>query len=172
MDLALVLDGSDSVGNADFEKLKNWSKSFIENLQVDKYGAKVGVIKYATSIKDVSPMSSDIEDIKVSIYARKGGKYNSTYLYLDTLNGSGLIKKYLRDELIESAGFKVTQTLVQLWNVFELNYLPKVDAKMSQKLSLWSPMVSPLTLKNSCPKLPLSRSSSLCSKHVKGIHTF
>ena len=66
MDLALVLDGSDSVGNADFEKLKNWSKSFIENLQVDKYGAKVGVIKYATSIKDVSPMSSDIEDIKVS----------------------------------------------------------------------------------------------------------
>jgi collagen type VI alpha len=64
MDLALVLDGSDSVGNADFEKLKNWSKSFIENLQVDKYGAKVGVIKYATSIKDVSPMSSDIEDIK------------------------------------------------------------------------------------------------------------
>ena len=65
MDLALVLDGSDSVGNADFEKLKNWSKSFIENLQVDKYGAKVGVIKYATSIKDVSPMSSDIEDIKV-----------------------------------------------------------------------------------------------------------
>ena len=65
MDLALVLDGSDSVGNADFEKLKSWSKSFIENLQVDKYGAKVGVIKYATSIKDVSPMSSDIEDIKV-----------------------------------------------------------------------------------------------------------
>ena len=71
MDLALVLDGSDSVGNADFEKLKNWSKSFIENLQVDKYGAQVGVIKYATSIKDVSPMSSDIEDIKVSLPNRK-----------------------------------------------------------------------------------------------------
>ena len=65
--LALVVDGSDSVGAADFEKLKNWAKSFIENLQVDKYGAKVGVIKYATSIKDVSPMSSDIEDIKVSL---------------------------------------------------------------------------------------------------------
>ena len=62
--------------------------------------------------------------------------------------------------MIESAGFKVIQTLVLHWSVFELIYLPKVDAKMSLKLSLWSLMVNLLTQKNLCPKLPLSRISS------------
>ena len=65
MDLALVLDGSDSVGNEDFGKLKEWTKDFIDNLQIDKYGAQVGVIKYATIIREVSPLSSDIDDLKV-----------------------------------------------------------------------------------------------------------
>ena len=79
---------------------------------------------------------------------------------------SPFIKYIFRDVLIESVGFKVTQTLVQHWSVFELNYLPKVDAKMSPRLLLWSLMVSPLTLKNSCPKLPLSRISFIYNEHV------
>ena len=62
--------------------------------------------------------------------------------------------------MIESAGFKVIQTLVLHWSVFELNYLPKVDAKMSLKLSLLSLMVNLLTQKNLCLKLLLSRISS------------
>ena len=80
---------------------------------------------------------------------------------LDPSNSRGLhIKLCFRDELIESAGFKVIQTLVLHWSVFEPNYLPKVDAKMSLKLSLWSLMVNLLTQKNLCPKLLLSRISS------------
>ena len=62
-----------------------------------------------------------------------------------------------RDVLTESAGFKVTQTQVLHWNVFEQNYLLKVDVKMFLRLSLWSLMVNLLTPKNLCPKLPLSR---------------
>ena len=62
-----------------------------------------------------------------------------------------------RDALTESAGFKVTQTQVLHWNVFEQNYLPKVDVKMFQRLSLWSLTVNLLTQKNLCPKLLLSR---------------
>ena len=66
MDMAILLDGSDSVKNENFEKLKVWTNGFIKNLQVQKFGTQVGVIKYASIIRDIAPLSSDVDDITVS----------------------------------------------------------------------------------------------------------
>ena len=84
MELALVLDGSDSVGQADFNKLKTWTNGnhtytpqygnysdgilgLIDKLQIKQYGTQVGVIKYATSIKEISALSDNAEDIKAKV---------------------------------------------------------------------------------------------------------
>ena len=67
MELAILLDGSDSVGNENFEKLKTWTNEFIGGLEVQKYGTQVGVIKYATLIRDISPLSSNIDEIKAKV---------------------------------------------------------------------------------------------------------
>ena len=67
MELAILLDGSDSVGNENFEKLKTWTNEFIGGLEVQKYGTQVGVIKYATIIRDISPLSSNIDEIKARV---------------------------------------------------------------------------------------------------------
>lgn len=72
MDMAIILDGSDSVGAKNFEKLKDWTNGFIKNLQVQKYGTQVGVIKYATLIRNTSPLSSNVDEITVRHYELRG----------------------------------------------------------------------------------------------------
>ena len=67
MELAILLDGSDSVKRTNFEKLKEWTNEFVAGLEVQKYGTRVGVIKYATYIRNIADLSDDVTDIQVEL---------------------------------------------------------------------------------------------------------
>ena len=51
-DLVFLLDGSASVGEYGFRKMKKWVKDFIKELDVESFKTQVGVVQYSHLIKE------------------------------------------------------------------------------------------------------------------------
>ncbi|XP_062393820.1 matrilin-2-like [Sardina pilchardus] len=51
MDLVFVIDGSKSLGTANFERVKRWVNDIVEALAVSRGGTRVGLIQYSTKVR-------------------------------------------------------------------------------------------------------------------------
>lgn len=51
MDLVFVIDGSKSLGTANFDRVKKWVSGIVETLAVSKRGTQVGLIQYSTKVR-------------------------------------------------------------------------------------------------------------------------
>lgn len=47
VDLIFLLDGSESVGEANFEIVKNWTSSLATKFRIEEQKVRVGVIQYS-----------------------------------------------------------------------------------------------------------------------------
>ena len=52
IDLVFLLDGSHSVGEYGFRKVKKWVQSFIKKLDVETNNTQVGVVQYSHLLKE------------------------------------------------------------------------------------------------------------------------
>ena len=52
IDLVFLLDGSASVGEDGFRKVKKWVQDFIRQLDVESFNTQVGVVQYSHLIKE------------------------------------------------------------------------------------------------------------------------
>lgn len=52
--MVMIVDSSLSVGRVNFDKMKTFMKSFIEQLPVQEDGIRIGVVRYGTKVVVIS----------------------------------------------------------------------------------------------------------------------
>ena len=81
MDLAFILDGSGSVGQKNFNLMKEFVKNIISNLKLGPNGVRIAMIQYATEVRTEFLYLDDMSDILFEIDA------------IDYMNGSTFTAK-------------------------------------------------------------------------------
>jgi hypothetical protein len=66
-DVFLVIDGSGSVGAADFEQMRTFSEQLIRNLEVNQKGVHFGVIQFASNAQIISKLSYNLDGLVGSL---------------------------------------------------------------------------------------------------------
>ncbi len=66
-DVLLVIDGSGSVGAADFEKMRQFSEQLIGNLGVDQKGIHFGVIQFTSTAYIISTLTYNLDVLVTSL---------------------------------------------------------------------------------------------------------
>ena len=103
MELVILLDGSGSVKSENFETLKTWTNGFIENLKVHDYGTRVGVIHFATTVTEISPLSPNVDEIIRKI---------SSITYNKGVTQTGAALKYAYETTFASARANVPKIVL------------------------------------------------------------
>ncbi|KAL3842414.1 hypothetical protein ACJMK2_020432, partial [Sinanodonta woodiana] len=64
VDLCLVIDGSDSISKADYDKQRDATANLMTNLDIGENRARVGIVVFSTTIAEEVPLSSDKDLLK------------------------------------------------------------------------------------------------------------
>uniref|UniRef100_A0A3Q2PVC2 Matrilin 2 n=1 Tax=Fundulus heteroclitus TaxID=8078 RepID=A0A3Q2PVC2_FUNHE len=69
MDLVFVIDGSKSLGAANFERVKQWVNSIVDSLDISRTGTHVGLIQFSTKVHTEFPLGRHrtAQDVKRAV---------------------------------------------------------------------------------------------------------
>lgn len=90
MDLVFVIDGSKSMGPANFELVKQFVLSIVESLDVSRTGARVGLLQYSTKVRTEFTLSQH-----ASAQAVRQAVARVQYMGRGSMTGSALRHMFL-----------------------------------------------------------------------------